>query len=148
MEKIYKQFFKFIIMKNFTIAIAVLLVMASFTTNLTNTTTVVLNDIEGTLLEKAPIIENNNGDVTVTFTVDQNVIVSSSLIGTSNEIFLVENGDSDSSKTVTLGLQPVNGKVETAFNNIYENSYDVAAMDALLNTQNPDRRPRGIIIWD
>jgi len=123
-------------MKNFTFAIALLLVMASFTTNLTNTNTTVLNDIEGTLLETTPIIENNNGDVTVTFTVDQNVIVSSALVGTSNEIFLVENGDSNSSKTVTLGLQPVNGKVETAFNNIYENSYDVAAMDALLNTKN------------
>ncbi len=135
-------------MKNFTIAIALLLVMASFTTNLTNSTTAVLNDIEGTLLEKAPVIENNNGDVTVTFTVDQNVIVSSALIGTSNEIFLVENGDSNSSKTVTLGLQPVNGKVKTAFNNIYENSYDVAAMDALLNVKEPGRRPRGIIIWD
>ena len=135
-------------MKNFTIAIALLLVMASFTTNLTGTTTAVLNDIEGTLLETAPVIENNNGDVTVTFTVDQNVIVSSALVGTSNEIFLVENGDSNSSKTVTLGLQPVNGEVKTAFNNIYENSYDVAAMDALLNTQEPDRRPKGIIIWE
>jgi len=134
-------------MKNFTIAIALLLVMASFTTNL-NTTTTVLNDIEGTLLEKAPVIENNNGDFTVTFTVDQNVIVSSALVGTSNEIFLVENGDSQQSKTVTLGLQSVNGKVEAGFNNIYENSYDVAAMDALLNTQEPDRRPKGIIIWD
>lgn len=135
-------------MKNFTIAIALLLVMASFTTNLTNSTTTVLNDIEGTLLETAPVLENNNGDVTVTFTVDQNVIVSSSLVGTSNEIFLVENGDSNSSKTVTLGLQPVNGKVETGFNNIYENSYDVAAMDALLNTKEPERRPKGIIIWE
>ena len=135
-------------MKNFTIAIALLLVMASFTTNLTNTTTTVLNDIEGTLLEKAPVIENNNGDFTVTFTVDQNVIVSSALVGTSNEIFLVENGDSQQSKTVTLGLQSVNGKVEAGFNNIYENSYDVAAMDALLNTQEPERRPQGIIIWE
>ena len=135
-------------MKNFTIAIALLLVMASFTTNLTNTTTTDLNDIEGTLLEKAPVIENNNGDFTVTFTVDQNVIVSSALVGTSNEIFLVENGDSQQSKTVTLGLQSVNGKVETGFNNIYENSYDVAAMDALLNTQEPERRPKGVIIWD
>ena len=135
-------------MKNFTIAIALLLVMASFTTNLTNTTTTVLNDIEGTLLEKAPVIENNNGDFTVTFTVDENVIVSSSLVGTSNEIFLLENGNSNDSKTITLGLQPIDGKVETAFNNIYDNSYDVAAMDALLNTKNPDRRPKGVIIWD
>ncbi len=135
-------------MKNFTIAIALLLVMASFTTNLTNTKTVVLNDIEGTLLESAPVVQNTNGDVTVTFTVDQNVIVSSALIGTSNEIFLVENGDSNSSKTVTLGLKAVNGKVATGFNNIYENSYDVAAMDALLNTQEPDRKPSGIIIWE
>lgn len=135
-------------MKNFTIAIALLLVMASFTTNLTNSTTTVLNDIEGTLLETAPVLENNNGDVTVTFTVDQNVIVSSSLVGTSNEIFLMENGESNSLKTVTLGLQHVNGKVETGFNNIYENSYDVAAMDALLNTKEPERRPKGIIIWE
>lgn len=135
-------------MKNFTLALAVLLVMASFTTNLTGTTSVVLSDYEGTLLESAPILENNNGDVTVTFTVDENVIVSTSLIGTSNEIYLVENGDSKDSKTVTLGLQPVNGKVETAFNHIYESNYDVAAMDALLNSKNPDRKPRGAIIWE
>lgn len=135
-------------MKNFTLALAVLLVMASFTTNLTGTTSVVLSDYEGTLLESAPILENNNGDVTVTFTVDENVIVSSSLIGSSNEIYLVENGDSNDSKTVTLGLQPVNGKVETAFNHIYESNYDVAAMDALLNSKNPDRKPRGAIIWE
>ena len=135
-------------MKNFTLALALLLVMASFTTNLTGTSSVVLSDYEGTLLESAPILENNNGDVTVTFTVDENVIVSSSLIGSSNEIFLVENGDSKQSKTVTLGLQPVDGKVETTFNNIYENNYDVAAMDALMTAKNPDRRPRGIIIWE
>ena len=135
-------------MKNFTIAIAVLLVMASFTTNLTNSSSAVLSDYEGTLLKSAPVVENNDGDVKVTFTVDQNVLVSSALIGNSNEIFLVENGDSNSSKTVTLDLEPVNGKVETAFNNIYEANYDVAAMDALLNASEPDRRPKGIIIWD
>jgi hypothetical protein len=135
-------------MKNFTIAIAMLLVMASFTTNLTNSSSTVLSDYQGTLLKSAPVLENNDGDVKVTFTVDQNVMVSSMLIGSSNEIFLVENGDSNSSKTVTLDLEPVNGKVETAFNNIYESNYDVAAMDALLNTSEPERRPKGIIIWE
>ena len=135
-------------MKNFTIAIALLLVMASFTTNLTNNTTKVLTDIEGTLLENSPVIENNNGDVSVTFTVDQNVIVSSSLVGESNEIFLIENGDSNQSKTVTLGLQTVNGKTTTAFNNIYEKSYDVASLDAMLSLSDPERRPQGVIIWD
>ena len=135
-------------MKNFTIAIALLLVLASFTTNLTNTSSTVLTDYEGTLLESAPVLENNDGDVKVTFTVDENVMVSSALIGSSNEIFLVENGDSQSLKTITLDLQPVNGKVETAFNNIYESNYDVAAVDALLNASEPDRRPKGVIIWD
>jgi len=135
-------------MKNFTIAIALLLVLASFTTNLTNTSSTVLTDYEGTLLESAPVLENNDGDVKVTFTVDENVMVSSALIGSSNEIFLVENGDSQSLKTITLDLQPVNGKVETAFNNIYESNYDVAAVDALLNASEPDRRPKGIIIWE
>ena len=135
-------------MKNFTLAIAVLLVMASFTTNLTNSSSVVLADYEGTLLKSAPVMENNDGDVKVTFTVDQNVLVSSALIGESNEIFLVENGDSNSSKTVTLDLEPVNGRVETAFNHIYESNYDVAAMDALLNASEPKRRPKGVIIWD
>ena len=135
-------------MKNFTIAIAMLLVMASFTTNLTNSSSAVLSDYQGTLLKAAPVLENNDGDVKVTFTVDQNVLVSSALIGESNEIFLVENGDSNSSKTVTLDLEPVNGKVETAFNNIYESNYDVAAIDALLNASEPERRPKGIIIWD
>ena len=135
-------------MKNFTFAIALLLVLASFTTNLTNTSSTVLADYEGTLLESAPVLENNDGDVKVTFTVDENVLVSSALIGSSNEIFLVENGDSQSLKTITLDLQPVNGKVETAFNHIYESNYDVAAVDALLNTAEPDRRPKGIILWD
>ena len=135
-------------MKNFTLAIAVLLLMASFSVNLTNNTTMVLTDIDGTLLETAPVIENNNGDFTVTFTVDENVIVSSSLVGESNEIFLVENGNSEQSKTVTLGLQEVNGKVSTAFNNIYENTYDVATVDAMLSLSEPDRRPAGAIIWD
>ena len=135
-------------MKNFTIAIALLLVLASFTTNLTNTSSTVLTDYEGTLLESAPVLENNDGDVKVTFTVDENVMVSSALIGSSNEIFLVENGDSQSLKTITLDLQPVNGKVETAFNNIYESNYDVASMDALLNASEPDRRPKGVIIWE
>ena len=135
-------------MKNFTFAIALLLLMASFTTNLNNRTSVVLTDIEGTLLESAPIMENNNGDVTVTFTVDENVIVSSALIGSSNEIYLLENGNSEMSKTVTLDLQPVNGLVETSFNNIYQDNYDVAAMDALMTAKNPDRRPKGVIIWE
>ena len=135
-------------MKNFTIAIAVLLVMASFTTNLTDSSSTVLSDFEGTLLESAPVLENNNGDVTVTFTVDENVLVSSALIGSSNEIFLVENGDSQSLKTVTLDLEPVDGLVNTAFNNIYESNYDVAAMAALLNASAPERRPKGVIIWD
>jgi hypothetical protein len=75
-------------------------------------------------------------------------MVSSALIGSSNEIFLVENGDSQISKTVTLSLQPVNGKVETAFNNIYESNYDVATMEALLNASEPERRPKGVIIWE
>jgi len=135
-------------MKNFTLAIAILLLMASFSVNLTNNTAMVLTDIDGTLLEEAPVIENNNGDFTVTFTVDENVIISSSVIGESNEIFLVENGNSEQSKTVTLGLQEVNGKVSTAFNNIYENTYDVATVDAMLSLSEPDKRPAGVIIWD
>ena len=135
-------------MRNFTIAIALLLIMASFTTNLTNNTTKVLNDIDGTLLETAPIMENNNGDFTVTFTVDENVVVSSSLIGESNEIFLVENGNSNDSKIITLDLQPVNGKVATAFNNIYESSYDVATVEAMLSVSVPDKRPQGVISWE
>ena len=135
-------------MKNFTLAVAILLLMASFSVNLTNNTVMVLTDIEGTLLEEAPVIENNNGDFTVTFTVDENVIISSSVVGESNEIFLVENGNSEQSKTVTLGLQEVNGKVSTAFNNIYENTYDVATIDAMLSLSSPDKRPSGVIIWD
>lgn len=135
-------------MKNFTLAIAVLLVMASFTANLNNNTTKVLTDIEGTLLETAPVMENNNGEFTVTFTVDQNVLVSSSLIGETNEIFLVENGDSNLSKTLTIDLEPVNGKVATAFNNIYEKNYDVASSDAMISVSAPDRRPGGLILWD
>lgn len=139
---------KIIIMKKFTLAIAILLLMASFSVNLTNNSILVMEDIEGTLLETQPIMENANGDFTVTFTVDENVIVSSSLVGDSNEIFLIENGNSNESKTITLGLQSVNGKVSTAFNNIYENSYDVATLDAMLSLSEPDRRPASSIMWE
>ncbi len=131
-----------------TLASALVLVLVSFTVNFTNTSSTVLNDIDGTLLKSAPVIENNSGEFTVTFSVDENVIVSNALIGDSNEIYLIENGNSDNSKSVTLDLQPVQGKVTTAFNNIYESNFDVASMDALLNTKDPVRRPRGVIIWD
>lgn len=131
-----------------TLASALVLVLVSFTVNFTNTTSTVLNDIDGTLLKSAPVIENNNGDFTVTFSVDENVIVSNALIGDSNEIYLIENGNSDNSKSVTLDLQPVQGKVTTAFNNIYESNFDVASMEGLLNAKDPIRRPRGVIIWD
>ncbi len=135
-------------MKKFTLAIAILLLMASFSVNLTNNSILVMEDIEGTLLETQPIMENSNGDFTVTFTVDENVIVSSSLVGDSNEIFLIENGNSNESKTITLDLQSVNGKVSTAFNNIYESSYDVATLDAMLSLSKPDRRPASSIMWE
>lgn len=131
-----------------TLASALVLVLVSFTVNFTNTSSTVLNDIDGTLLKSAPVIENNSGEFTVTFSVDENVIVSNALIGDSNEIYLIENGNSDNSKSVTLDLQPVQGKVTTAFNNIYESNFDVASMDALLNAKDPIRRPRGVIIWD
>ena len=137
-------------MKKITLALvsALVLILVSFTANFNNTSSTVLNDIDGTLLKSSPVIENNNGDVTVTFSVDKNVIVTKALVGNSNEIYLIENGNSNASKTVTLDLQPVNGKVATAFNNIYENNYDVASSsDALLN-QDPERRPVGVIIWD
>lgn len=137
-------------MKKITFAVAMLLVMASFTVNFNNNTTQVLTDIEGTLLKKAPIVENNNGDYSVTFTVDQNVIVSSSLVGESNEIFLIENGNSNESKTLTVGLKSVNGKVSTAFNNIYESNTDVSGLSSSLFIEDPifDRRPKGAIAWE
>ena len=133
-----------------TLVSALVLILVSFTANFNNTTSTVLNDIDGTLLKTAPVIENNNGDFTVTFSVDENVIVTKAVIGDSNEIYLIENGSSDNSKSVTLDLQPVNGKVKTAFNNIFENNYDVASSQeaAAMNNQDPYRRPTGVIIWD
>jgi len=131
-----------------TLVSALVLILVSFTANFNNTSSTVLNDIDGTLLKSSPVIENHNGDVTVTFSVDKNVIVSKALVGDSNEIYLIENGNSNTSKTVTLDLQPVNGKVATAFNNIYENNYDVASSEALLNANPPRRRPIGVIIWE
>ena len=70
------------------------------------------------------------------------------MIGEFNEIYLIENGSSNNSKSVTLDLQPVNGKLSTAFNNLYENNFDVASLDALLNDKDAERRPIGLIIWD
>jgi hypothetical protein len=131
-----------------TIAFALGLVLASFTGNYSGIKSTVLDDIDGTLLKTPAVIENNNGAVTVTFDVDKNVIVSKALIGESNEIFLFENGNANEAKTVTLDLQPVNGKVVTVFNNVYESNYDVAAIEGLSVALVPDKKPSGIIIWD
>lgn len=138
------------IMRKFTLMIvgAMALILVSFTVNFTGKTTTVLDDIDGTLLKSPAVIENNDGQFSVTFSVDQNVIVTNALIGESNEIFLLENGRSDVAKTVTLDLQPVNGKVATAFNNIYERNYDVATIGGLSVAKDPDKRPAGIIIWE
>jgi hypothetical protein len=131
-----------------TIAFALGLVLASFTGNNSGIKSAVLDDIDGTLLKTPAVIENNNGAVTVTFDVDKNVMVSKALIGDSNEIFLFENGNANESKTVTLDLQTVDGKVATSFNNIYQSNYDVATMEGLSVALVPDKKPSGIIIWD
>ena len=127
-------------MRKLILALGVVLVLASFTNN-TNKT-IVLKDIDGTLLQSYPIIENVTGEYTVTFTTDANTVVTANTVDNETHIYLVQNGIS--SKTVTHTLT-FNSKV-IGFNHYFQNNSDVASVDNVSGTLTIGDKPRGLIL--
>ena len=110
-------------MRKIILALSVVFVFASFT-NDTNKT-IVLKDIDGTLLQSYPVIEKVDGEFTVTFTVDANTIVTSNVDENGTHLHLVANGNSNSTATHTLSFKA--GYID--FNHYLESNMDVASLD-------------------
>jgi hypothetical protein len=99
------------------------LILASFTNSTNNT--IILKDIDGTLLQSYPVIEQVNGEHTVTFAVDANTVVTTSIVNNTTQIYLVENGNSN--VVVTHSISVKTSGID--FNNYFETDYEVASID-------------------
>ena len=126
-------------MRKIILALSVVFVMASFT-NDTNKT-IVLKDIDGTLLQSYPVIQKVNGEFTVTFTVDANTIVTSNVDENGTHLHLVANGNSNSTATHTLKFSA--GNID--FNHYLKSSMDVASIDGPMAV-NLRRKPKSLIL--
>ena len=126
-------------MRKIILALSVVFVMASFTNDTSKT--IVLKDIDGTLLQSYPVIEKVNGEFTVTFTVDANTIVTSNVDEDGTHLHLIANGISNSTATHTLTFSA--GYID--FSHYFENSMDLASIDGAL-TQQVAKKPRKLII--
>jgi len=108
-------------MRKLLLALSAVFMLASFTNNTDET--IILKDIEGTLLQSYAVIETVDGQHTITFTVDANTIVTSNTIAKKTHIHLVENGNSGLKVThsITFNSNSVD------FNNYFESNIDVAS---------------------
>ena len=97
-------------MRRAILAIFAVVLLASFATDKKERT--ILKDIDGTLLQSYVVVDNTNN--TVTFETDANTTVSSSIINGEFKVFLIENGNSDTTVSHTL-----------SFDNIKEISFDL-----------------------
>jgi len=127
-------------MRKALLTVCAVFLLASFANDTSNKT--ILKDINGTLLESYAVIDNNAN--TVTFSVDANTSVSSSVIDGEFRIFLVENGSSGTSKEYTLAFEEVK---ELSFDHYFEASYEVASgEDFLIAISLVSRRPKKVIL--
>ena len=129
-------------MRKIILALSVVFVLASFTNN-TNKT-VVLKDIDGSLLQSYAVINQEvNGEFTVTFTVDANTIVTSNVDENGTHVHLVANGTSNQTATHSLTFNA--GYID--FNNYFEGNMDVASLDdGKAVTVTYSKKPKGLDI--
>ncbi len=109
-------------MRKLLLAMSAVLVLASFTEN-TNTT--ILKDIDGTLLQSFPVIEQVNGVYTATFTVDAMTVVTFNTDENGTHIHLAATGSSNTTVTHTITYNTYN----VDFNHYFESNIDVASND-------------------
>lgn len=114
-------------MRKAILAVCAVLLLASFANDTGNKT--ILKDIDGTLLESYVVIDDNAN--TVTFTVDANTSVSSSVIDGEFKVFLLENGNAGNNVSISLNT---NGVKNISFDHYFEASYDVASGEEMLSS--------------
>ncbi|HHC79875.1 MAG TPA: hypothetical protein ENK46_08325 [Flavobacteriia bacterium] len=113
-------------MRKILLALSAVLVLASFTGNPDKT--IILKDIDGTLLQSFPIIKKHNNEYTVTFTVDAMTVVTSNTDATGTHINLIENGSSNAKVSHTV----IYKTKKLAFNNYFESNMDIASNDNMI----------------
>ncbi|NNC70535.1 MAG: hypothetical protein HKN90_06925 [Flavobacteriaceae bacterium] len=98
----------------------------------------ILKDIDGTLLQSYAVIDKDQN--TITFTVDANTTVSSSVIDGEFKIFLVENGTSSETSSHTLKIE---GDGSLSFDHYFEGNFDIASEQSSLGfTTKIVKRPK------
>lgn len=113
-------------MRKAILAISCVLLLASFANDTSNKT--ILKDIDGTLLQSYVVIDNDAK--TVTFTVDANTTVNSTIIDGELRVFLVENSNSGNTISKTLNL---NDSKAISFDHYMEANYDVASIEEMIS---------------
>ena len=107
-------------MRKALLALCSVLLLASFANDTSNKT--ILKDIDGTLLQSYVVIDNDAN--TVTFAVDANTTVNSTIIDGELRVFLVENSNSGNTISKTLNLDDAQA---ISFDHYMEANYDVAS---------------------
>jgi len=115
-------------MRKILLALSTVFLLASFTNSADKT--IVLKDIDGTLLQSYAVINQVNDEYTVTFTTDATTVVTSSEDNKGMTIHLVENGNSNSTVTHTLTINATS----LSFINYLENNFDIASGESMLSS--------------
>lgn len=122
-------------MRKVILALSMVLVLSSFTT--TENKTIVLNDIDGTLLKSAPVVEQVDNGYVVTFTVDAATVVLTNVEGNQTMINLVELGSTGTTVTHKVTFQA--GKL--VFDNFMKGTADEVSLDGLTTTMYEKQKP-------
>ena len=115
-------------MRKALLALSCVLLLASFANDKSNKT--ILKDIDGTLLQSYVVIDNDAK--TVTFTVDANTTVNSTVIDGEFRVFLIENSNSGNNVSHTLNFDEIKN---LSFDHYMEANYDVASGEGMFTSR-------------
>ena len=125
-------------MRKALLALSCVLLLASFANDTSNKT--ILKDIDGTLLQSYVVIDNDAN--TVTFSVDANTTVNSTIIDGEFKVFLIENTNSGNTVSKTLIL---NDAQAVSFDHYMKTNYDIASNEEMVaESMLVKRKPRSI----
>ena len=122
-------------MRKALLALSCVLLLASFANDKSNKT--ILKDIDGTLLQSYVVIDNDAK--TVTFTVDANTTVNSTVIDGEFRVFLIENSNSGNNVSHTLNFDEIKN---LSFDHYMEANYDVASGEGMVSSLMVKTKPK------
>jgi|LGOV01.1.fsa_nt_gb hypothetical protein len=126
-------------MRKILLALSTVFLLASFTNSADKT--IVLKDIDGTLLQSYAVINQVNGEYTVTFTTDATTVVTSNTDSEGTHIHLVATSSSNSTATHTLTFKTAS----LDFNNYFESNLDVASVESMSASVLALKKPRTLL---